>query len=487
MDRIIDFLGKISEISLKNGILFCLYDVASARLTLLNINDSQRNKELSIFNFLQFIHPDDLQIANDSLDFMNKRKAIRYTCEARAKLINEKDYTWLFVNIYPFDIDKYGKANSYAIICQDNNSWHKLQNNISLYRKKVTYITDLNNIIFIEYDIENKIFIRLDDSGENAKHIISLDDWFSNFHPDDLHFGKHLLSILDENKINNYHIEYRYNYPLGYRWFSIDVMLYNRNEQGEAISYLCLVRDIDKEKKEMQRMQALKEQAEASNKLKTLFIEHLSHEIRTPLNAILGFSSLMTNKLSDKEAQTFTNIIKMNTNHLLYIVDNTINISLLEAGFVQVNNSRFMVCSFLKDLYTSLHLMVKENINFTLLCNKQVEIFADKDLLKELIETLVLNANKFTLKGSITIYYSIKDEGVLFEVQDTGIGIAQQDQERIFNRFEKVDKFSQGLGLGLSLSKAIIEKMNGKIGVHSTLGKGSTFWFWIPCQAKEIE
>jgi len=303
MDRIIDFLGKISEISLKNGILFCLYDVASARLTLLNINDSQRNKELSIFNFLQFIHPDDLQIANDSLDFMNKRKAIRYTCEARAKLINEKDYTWLFVNIYPFDIDKYGKANSYAIICQDNNSWHKLQNNISLYRKKVTYITDLNNIIFIEYDIENKIFIRLDDSGENAKHIISLDDWFSNFHPDDLHFGKHLLSILDENKINNYHIEYRYNYPLGYRWFSIDVMLYNRNEQGEAISYLCLVRDIDKEKKEMQRMQALKEQAEASNKLKTLFIEHLSHEIRTPLNAILGFSSLMTNKLSDKEAQ----------------------------------------------------------------------------------------------------------------------------------------------------------------------------------------
>src|SRR5574344_344467 len=174
MDRIIGFLCNISEISLKNGILFCQYDVACARLTLLNINDSQRNKDLSIFNFLQFIHPDDLQIATSSIDFMNERKATRYSCEARAKLINQKDYIWLFVNIYPFEIDKYGKANSSAIICHDNSSWHKLHNDISLYRKKVSYITDLNNIIFIEYDIENRIFIRLDSSGEKKKHTITL-------------------------------------------------------------------------------------------------------------------------------------------------------------------------------------------------------------------------------------------------------------------------------------------------------------------------
>src|SRR5574344_365047 len=386
MNRIFDFIRKISDLSLQNGTLFCQYDVSSAQLTLFNVNNDVTDKKISIDTFLKFIHPDDLQIATDSFDFMNERKAQHYTCEARTKLLNQKEYSWLFVNIYPFDTDKYGKANSYMVICHNNTHWRKLQSNISLYRKKVSYITDLNNIIFIEYDIENRIFTRLDSSGEKKKHTITLDSWFANFHPDDINLGKELLSVLDEHKIKKYHTEYRHKYPTDYRWFAIDILLYDSDDNGQAKSYLCLVRDIDDEKNEMQRIEKLKEQAEAANKLKTLFIEHLSHEIRTPLNAILGFSSLMSNKLSDEEYSSFKKIIELNTDHLLHLVDNTINISLLEAGFVQINNSHFRFCSFLKELYASMRLFVKENLTFNFTCNLKVEIFSDKNLLKEVIE-----------------------------------------------------------------------------------------------------
>jgi signal transduction histidine kinase/CheY-like chemotaxis protein len=230
-----------------------------------------------------------------------------------------------------------------------------------------------------------------------------------------------------------------------------------------------------------------KEKAERSEQLKSAFLANMSHEIRTPLNAIVGFSDLMTTTNDIEDRKEYVKIIHENNQLLLKLVDDVLDISKIDAGFIEIMDEEFDVAVMLDEIYMSYKPTIPENINFIL--QKPVAscmTCLDKNRIKQIITNYLNNAKKFVKQGSITFGFELKENGIKFFVADTGIGIKQEDIPRLFTRFEKLDPFVQGTGLGLSICKAIVDRYSGEVGVDSVYGEGSTFWAFIPCvYAKE--
>ena len=208
----------------------------------------------------------------------------------------------------------------------------------------------------------------------------------------------------------------------------------------------------------------------------------MSHEIRTPLNAIVGFSDMLVNAEGDQKTE-FAKIIANNSELLLKLVDEIVNFSKIESGLLDFKYTKFNVSEHFREMKQSLSLNKPEEID--LICEipyYNCEIVYDKERLSQLITNLVTNAFKFTPKGRVVMGFKVEKKGIVLYVSDTGIGIARQDQQRIFKRFEKVDPFVQGAGLGLAVCKAIAEKSNGSIDVQSEVGSGTMFSVHIPCE-----
>lgn len=240
---------------------------------------------------------------------------------------------------------------------------------------------------------------------------------------------------------------------------------------------------------------AAKEHAEESDHLKTAFLQNISHEIRTPMNAIVGFSQLLTKPvLSDEKRKNYTDIIVNSSNQLLSIVTDILTISAIETkqeklniGIVRINNVIVDLLSIFKSqaFNQNISLYAKQQLT-----DKQSEIYTDKTKVTQILTNLITNALKFTHKGFIEFGYQLdsaaseRPADVIFYVKDTGIGIAPEQQQNIFERFRQADisitKKYGGTGLGLSISKGFTELLGGKIWVESEPEKGSTFYFTVP-------
>jgi Signal transduction histidine kinase len=232
-----------------------------------------------------------------------------------------------------------------------------------------------------------------------------------------------------------------------------------------------------------------KEKAESSEKLKSAFLANVSHEIRTPLNAIIGFSSLLVESDKLEEKQQFIDIIMENNELLLKLVNDTLNLSKIEAGFEISKIQQFDVQNKFNQIFMQ---TMDRNANKNITSHnikkyKSCVIEADKESISQIIINFFSNALKYTKDGEIKTGISIEDNGLKIFCNDTGIGIPEDKQAKIFERFEKVDTFAQGTGLGLSICKAITEKYNGKIGFSSVENEGSQFWAWIPCKIISVE
>ncbi|MGL5681983.1 MAG: response regulator [Marinifilaceae bacterium] len=228
------------------------------------------------------------------------------------------------------------------------------------------------------------------------------------------------------------------------------------------------------------------EKAKAANQLKSAFLANMSHEIRTPLNAIVGFSELILSSTDKEEQQEFGRIIETNSELLLNLINDILDLSKIEAGYLDLTSSDFDVVQLFHELYMLFSFRVKEDVTLiTSLPYERCVVHWDKKRLTQLVTNFMTNAIKFTRKGSIKMGFKIKDNGIYAYVTDTGIGIKDCDKPRIFERFEKIDAFAQGTGLGMAICQAIADNCNGEIGFESTYGEGSTFWVWIPCQIHE--
>ncbi|WP_051508946.1 sensor histidine kinase [Xylanibacter oryzae] len=221
-------------------------------------------------------------------------------------------------------------------------------------------------------------------------------------------------------------------------------------------------------------------EVENVEKMKIAFLHNMSHEIRTPLNSIIGFMQLLDTDVTAEEHKVFIKIIHQNTELLVRMIDNMLLMSALESGEYQVEPIAFDISSFLHDLSESIKGIIHDDVRLNIIRHEPLYVSLDKNSIIRVLKALILNADKFTQTGSITVDYNVGGDMLNVLVTDTGIGIAKKNQKKIFGKFEKLDQFSQGLGLGLPICKAIAEKLGGSIGVQSKLGYGSTFRFSIP-------
>lgn len=360
------------------------------------------------------------------------------------------------------------------------------QKNLTIFRKRVSFIAELNGIIFIKYDVAKNIFIILDEKGEEEAHVIKIDDWLNRVFPQDLIIAESLLHLLQEHKVDKFHSEYRYRYPNEYVWFSIHIAIYEENEKGEVASYLCLCQNIDEGKKELQRIEDLRKRAEENDKLKSMYLANMSHEIRTPLNAIVGFSNLLASAQTESEKNKYLNVIHSNNDLLLQLINDILDLSKMEAGMMELHYTDVDVNDLCSHIADSMRLKAKKGVQVIYnASDSPCSIKSDKNRLNQLITNLVGNAIKFTSQGTITISFDwIDDQNIRFAVTDTGIGIDKTQQANIFERFVQLGNTGIGSGLGLSICKSIVNMMGGKIGVDSNLGEVSNFWFIIPADKK---
>lgn len=261
------------------------------------------------------------------------------------------------------------------------------------------------------------------------------------------------------------------------------------DENGNPLRMFGTIQDITTIKNYELSLIEAKERAEESDKLKTAFLQNISHEIRTPLNGILGFSSLLEDEdNSPEDIKEYTSIIRKSGNRLLEIVNNILDISRIETGQIKIDNSSFSVNSAIMDLVSffdaeaqSKGIQLKYSLSTT---DEEAMITTDYHKFFQVLTNLVKNAIKFTKEGSINVGYELRDSDYLFYVNDTGMGIPPEVGNKIFERFVQADlsitRGYEGAGLGLAISKGLVELLGGKIWFESVVGVGTTFYFTIP-------
>ena len=272
-----------------------------------------------------------------------------------------------------------------------------------------------------------------------------------------------------------------------YTWTSINVMVRDYRPQDGIIEMLCINYDITPLKETEQKLIIARDKAEELDRLKSAFLANMSHEIRTPLNAIVGFSSLLAETDSRNERQEYIKIVQENNELLLQLISDILDLSKIEAGtfnFVYTNVDVNETCA---EIIKSMSMKVGKGIE--LIFEEpfpECYIYTDKNRFTQVISNFINNALKFTQQGSITLgYEQVSHQKIKFYVRDTGMGIPEEKQKSVFERFVKLNTFVQGTGLGLSICKSIVSQMGGEIGVDSAEGIGSCFWFTHPYHAAD--
>lgn len=241
--------------------------------------------------------------------------------------------------------------------------------------------------------------------------------------------------------------------------------------------------DINEQKKTEEALREAKEKAESSDKLKSAFVANMSHEIRTPLNAIVGFANLLVTSEDKEDFDSFKQIIEQNSNQLLQLIGDILDLSKIESDTLDFVWSNVNVNAMMYELEKIFQMRNAANPDVVIKCVASVGdcmIRTDRQRLIQVVSNLMTNAIKFTTQGSIIMGYEKRKEEIYFYVTDTGCGIPEESQSQVFERFVQLDSFKQGTGLGLPICSSIIRAMGGKIGVKSKLGEGSTFWFILP-------
>ncbi len=261
------------------------------------------------------------------------------------------------------------------------------------------------------------------------------------------------------------------------------------NEQGELIGGFGLIRNMTKFIEAQESLKRETQRANESGRLKSVFLANMTHEIRTPLNAIVGFSDLLQMMTTQEEKRELIHVIHNNCDMLLRLINDIMAVSSMDSNGlimkpVDTDFSKAFdeMCQTLAQRVENPNVeFIKENPYTTLLTH------LDVGRITQVMTNFVTNAVKYTQQGHIRVGYRVEEDGLYMYCEDTGTGIPKDQCAKVFERFVKLNDYVQGTGLGLSICKAIAERCNGKIGVDSEVGRGSTFWTWIPCKIDKLE
>lgn len=278
--------------------------------------------------------------------------------------------------------------------------------------------------------------------------------------------------------------------PQQNEWVEVRAAVDERDANGKPLSLIGTSMTVTQRKEMEEALVQAKVKAEEANTLKSSFLANISHEIRTPLNAIVGFSSLLVSaeRGISEEKQEYINIIENNNTLLLQLISDVLDLSKIEAGTMEFDYAPVDVHGLFIELEDTFRLRNKKSGICICYHRRTTEcvVKADRNRLVQVMMNLMNNAVKFTGEGSIEFGFDVREDGFLhFYVTDTGCGIPEERLEEIFGNFVKLNSFVQGTGLGLTICRAIVERMGGKIGAVSRLGHGSTFWFTLPYTANK--
>jgi len=357
------------------------------------------------------------------------------------------------------------------------------QNNI-----EYDFVLKAMKIAVWRYDATTKAFSYESDYREGQKsYVPAADETFTEtlaaIAPGDIDRVNQAFADICEGRSDFYHQEYQVINELGGSsyWEESYATIVERDGDGKPLTIVGTSQRIDDRKMMEASLVQARNKAEESDRLKTAFLANMGHEIRTPLNAIVGFADLLPVVQSDEDRNQLIAEIQANNQKLLHIIDGLVSMSKIEAGAKSMLKAKLDLNQIFQQIIETYQPTTNVELHADLPLER-LEMQTDREKLLEILDNLMQNAIKFTTEGNICLSYEVEGNQVRISVSDTGKGIADEDQQRIFERFVKVDEYIPGTGLGLSVVKSHVENMGGTVGVLSALGTGSTFWFTLPLE-----
>lgn len=375
----------------------------------------------------------------------------------------------------------------YLLTCQDvtekKNQERKIIDSckkVEATHKELALALDAGKLMSWNYRIKEGLFYRFCKQMEQTEKM-TFESICQRIHPDDRNdFLTMLDTVIHKQTMPNNNIVLRVleegNTDYHYYKFT-----YNTSEsENEEVNVITFIQqDVTGDIKYQENLIQAKNRAEEADKLKSTFLANMSHEIRTPLNAIVGFSQLLSETKEEEEKNTFKQLIETNSEILLKLIGDILDLSKIEAGSIDINRSRLDLSRLCTELYQSFKQRIKDSKVTLRFINPYSKCLAnfDKHRFIQIFTNFVTNAIKYTPEGEIVMGYECKPGQVRLYVKDTGIGIPDEKKKCIFGRFEKLDNFAQGTGLGLSICKAIADSTGGEVGFSSEVNVGSEFWY----------
>ena len=386
--------------------------------------------------------------------------------------------------------DSKGNFTGYAFINIDNTERMDALNRICDFENFFLLISDYAKVGYAKSNLLDRKGYAIkqwyknmgEDENTPLSDIIGV---YSKMHPDD---RKRILDFLYKarlGEVRDFKGEIRILHPgteAQWNWVRTNVVVNQYQPENDVIELISVNYDITELKETEAKLIDAKEKAETADRLKSAFLANMSHEIRTPLNAIVGFSSLLVQGENPEEREQYMAIVEENNELLLQLISDILDLSKIEAGTFDFVKQELDVNQLCEDMVRTMKLKARPGVE-VVFDHRLPEciIVSDRNRLNQVIANFMNNAIKFTSTGSIRLGYGQAETNLLrFYVADTGIGIIQEKQAEIFDRFVKLNSFVHGTGLGLSISKSIVEQLGGTIGVESESGKGACFWFTLP-------
>ena len=378
--------------------------------------------------------------------------------------------------------DQRGEPSSYLLINLDNTEKMIAYNRISEFENVFTLVSVYAKVGYALYDLYTfegyAIKQWYENMGEKDGTPLSQNiGIYSYIHPNDVGCINSFFEEVKQGKAHHFRREVRVKSGDGWKWICANITRNPQSVDPNKPEMICINYDIT----ELKDSQLKRERAEELDRLKSAFLANMSHEIRTPLNAIVGFSQLLAETDDPEERHEFVEIIDSNNRMLLQLISDILDLAKIESGTMDFKFADMNVKEVINEIVTSFRIKMPDNVALIAPRDSpECQIYSDRMRLTQLISNFLNNAIKYTSEGCITLAYEIIGDEIKFSVTDTGDGMSQEIQAHIFDRFYKGNTFKQGTGLGLSICETIVNRLGGRSGVNSELGKGSTFWFTHP-------